>query len=160
MHMVSTKGNLHLFRTDPDKSRRGTPIELEGGVRVFIARARIRLWRARVRELLEPHRKELRAGTLPLDVLTRIEGEAAADTLIRGWEGLTDDDGDVVPYSPEKARELMTDPRYERFQDLIIGEAEHLENFRAEVGEQSLGNSSGACAGDSSSGATESQQTS
>lgn len=46
---------------------------------------------------------------IDIDVMERQNLELAASCIV-GWTGIQDDDGNELPYSPDKAFELMTDP--------------------------------------------------
>jgi hypothetical protein len=50
----------------------------------------------------------------------RIITECLCEALL-GWEGLREtDDGEPIPYSKEKARELLTDPDLVPFRDAVL----------------------------------------
>ena len=41
------------------------------------------------------------------------------ETCLIDWRGLESDDGEPLPYSPDMARVLMTDPAYRAFADAV-----------------------------------------
>jgi hypothetical protein len=51
----------------------------------------------------------------------RILTECLIETALLDWEGIREtDDGEVIPYSKEKARELLTDPMLTPFRDAVL----------------------------------------
>jgi hypothetical protein len=56
-------------------------------------------------------KKERRAGLLPA-TQDRILAELAVENLLLDWRNLTDNDDAAIPYSKEKARELLFNPNY------------------------------------------------
>lgn len=62
-------------------------------------------------------RKQRVNGLSPED-RQRIRNICLCNTCLLEWDGLTDG-GVVVPYSKEKASELMTNPEWEVFQDAV-----------------------------------------
>lgn len=64
---------------------------------------------------------------------------AAAETLLLDWKGFTEGKKEL-PYSKEKALELMTDSQYDQFADMIINFAQQTEMFLASKEEQTKKN--------------------
>lgn len=81
------------------------------------------------------------AGRIPADVSGRIIGEAMAEHLLLDWRGLTDDNDQPLPFSKEKARQLLVDPRYTRFREWVSWAAAEVEELGADAVEAPLGNS-------------------
>lgn len=46
------------------------------------------------------------------DEMAKLNGELAVEHLLLGWSGLADDDDAEIPYSPDKALEILTDESY------------------------------------------------
>jgi hypothetical protein len=63
--------------------------------------------------------------------LSRALASAVADTVLLGWEGITDE-GKDIKYSKEKAIEWLSDPAKERFFEKVRDEAVKAENFKAQ----------------------------
>lgn len=58
-------------------------------------------------------------GNLPDDVMNDLARQAVAEGVLVGWEQLTDDNDQPIPYTPQKSRELiMTNYRF--FRDVMI----------------------------------------
>ena len=77
----------------------------------------------------------LRAKTMPDETFNTLYIEAIAETVLVGWEGLQDDDGTLIPYSKEKAVEILSNPEYEDFKKLVLDLADEQAVFSAEVTE-------------------------
>lgn len=99
--------------------------------RVVIARQKLRrdlkLKRALEGDMSSP---EAKAAMAPV----------VAEYILVGWENMTND-GVPVPYSKEKAIELLSDPALEDFYDWVLSIAGSADLFRADVDEEAKGNS-------------------
>lgn len=49
----------------------------------------------------------------------RIVAQCLAETVLLGWENLTDAKGKPVPFSQEKGREFLMDPDFALFRDAV-----------------------------------------
>lgn len=107
------------YATDETLETEGVWVEIGERARILVARAGNPKHEKLVRELRKPHERRFRDGKLPDDLATKLAVEAIARTILLGWEGLEDENGEPMPYSVEKARELLTE----------------LKDFRTEVAE-------------------------
>ena len=87
-------------------------------------------------QLVDSTPRDKKRGGMVIDYETRqnIAGIALADTILLGWDNLEDDDGKPLPYSTEKAKELLLDPEMVAFRDAVSWAATVAQ-------EQSVGNS-------------------
>lgn len=82
-----------------------------------------------------------RTGGAALDPIEddRLMGRLLHETVLLGWKGITEeapaasgsDAGPTereVPFTPERARELLTEPRFKRFQGCVYATATILAN--------------------------------
>jgi hypothetical protein len=87
-----------------------------------------------------------RDGTLKAEAARRVFGEALAEVILLDWDGLTEG-GAPMPYSAEKARELLTNPDFSPFADAVVWAAGYVDRGRvadaAEVGNGSQKSSKG-----------------
>jgi hypothetical protein len=79
---------------------------------------------------------------LPLDVLDRMEAAICTEVLLLEWRNL-----DGIPYSKEKAAELLGDPDLTTFRDAISWAANRVGRDEAMAKEADLGNSGNTSAG-------------
>lgn len=91
---------------------------------------------------LKPHRRALDAGVLSEDVANNLQMEVYFETVVIGWEGVTDEDGNALDYTLANFKKVMTD-----LPDLwlaVRNEADNLRNFQnveASVDGETLGKS-------------------
>jgi hypothetical protein len=79
---------------------------------------------------LKPYRRQIDAGVMADDVANRVLAEAYAESVIIGWEGVTDAEGNDLEFNRRNVVQLLTDLP-ELFKD-IQGQANSVSNFRAE----------------------------
>lgn len=87
----------------------------------------------------KPYRKMAEAGNLTDEIATRILVETYAETVIVGWDGITDEKGKKLPFNRENVIKVMTD--LPELFNLVIEEATRLANFRKEEIESEAKNS-------------------
>lgn len=146
--------DLSRFKTDTALEDEGvwTTIDAASDAEIRIARIGNRRYRETMAKRLKPYRRALRAGTLDDSVTERLTAEVLAETVLLDWRGLTVD-GAPLLYSRERARDLLLDPAYRDFRDLVVELAGELDLYRErdlEDAEKNLATSSGG----TSTGAT------
>jgi hypothetical protein len=78
-------------------------------------------------------------GRIDPDEQDRIVSQCLAATVLLDWRGLEDDNG-PIPFSREKACELLMDPRYRRFREAVIWAASVVGEEQAADLEDAAGN--------------------
>jgi hypothetical protein len=97
--------------------------------------------RATLARLQLAHADKLRAGGE--DAMTawqKLVTRALAESILVGWEGLEGDDGAVIPYSVEKAVELLEDEELWPLRHFIEDTAGIIRGYRVEQEEAAKGN--------------------
>lgn len=89
-------------------------------------------------------RSERHQGRIPPHVIDEINATCLLNQALIGWENLQDEDGNPVPYSKEKAKELLTDPAYRAFFDAAMYAATVVGEDDAETDKADEGNSQAA----------------
>lgn len=79
---------------------------------------------------LRPHRRALDAGVLPEETSASILMETYFETVVIGWEGVTDEAGNALPYTLENFKKVMTD--LPDLWSVIMREADTMKNFQSE----------------------------
>lgn len=77
---------------------------------------------------LRPHRRALDAGTMQDEVASELQMEVYFETVVVGWEGVTDAEGNVLEYNLPNFKKVMTD-----LPDLwstLRTEADNMKNFQ------------------------------
>ncbi|MFX4220699.1 MAG: hypothetical protein ACMVO3_06715 [Thalassobaculum sp.] len=146
--------DLSRFKTDTALEDEGvwTTIDAASDAEIRIARIGNRRYRETMAKRLKPYRRALRAGTLDDSVTERLTAEVLAETVLLDWRGLTVD-GAPLPYSRETARDLLLDPAYRDFRDLVVELAGELDLYRERDLEDAEKNLATSSAG-TSTGAT------
>jgi hypothetical protein len=82
---------------------------------------------------------------------------AASDESIIGailvdWSGVEDDDGNPIPYSRDKAREIITDPSLEAFREAVLWASVFVKEFGEAERRDAVGNLPASSTGKRTSG--------
>jgi hypothetical protein len=129
------------FQTDLAAEREGVWCEIGEGCSLLIARA----GNPQHEETVARLEREMRPQSLAADaelsskLRTEIAIKALAANILLGWRGLIDDDGKQIPYSREKAEELLRVAR--DFRQLVASLAMERSRFQNEQAAATLGNS-------------------
>jgi hypothetical protein len=57
----------------------------------------------------KPHRRAIQTGTIDLETANGIFHEVYAETVVKGWENMEDENGKPLPYSKENVIKLFVD---------------------------------------------------
>lgn len=129
------------FKTDKKKETDGVDVEFGAGLTLRVARIGNPRYEAKIAELRRPHLQILRRqqDSAEKDALIQeILQKVAAETVLLGWSGLTDDKDQPIPYSKEKALELFKDAP--DFFEAVMDIARDVRHFRTDSLEASKGN--------------------
>lgn len=150
--------NLYnLFKTDENLETDGIWIEygetVDGQpIRIRIARAggKNKAFTKALEKATRPHRKAIQTGSLDNATADKLYREVFVDTVVLGWENVTDAAGNPLEFNRENALKLFIDLP-DLFQDLRE-QAANAALFREELLEEDLGNSGRSSSTDSSKG--------
>lgn len=131
-------GSLNQIRIDPEKERDGVWVDFEAGISLKIAPVGNPDYEAELSKLQKPHIRSIRRGGTGL--MTPFIKEAMAKHVLLDWSGITDDEGNEIRYSAEKALEFFNDPSLRVFYQFVREMAVDESNFRLETFEESAGN--------------------
>lgn len=81
-----------------------------------------------------------RDGSPTAEASVRVLGEAIGDCILLEWDGLTEV-GEPLAYTPERAKAMLPDPKFEPFLDCVVWAARVVDNGRATVAEETGKNS-------------------
>lgn len=84
-----------------------------------------------LRVALKPYQRTLK--NMSNEQFAEIQNKIAAKYLLLDWRNLIGDDDQPIPYSPEKALELLNDPEMADFRELILNLSSESELFRKEA---------------------------
>lgn len=102
---------ISTFKTNAASEQEGVWVDIGSGAKIKVARMNNFAYEDEIRRLGKPHLRAIRLGTLDHETLEKITIKAFSLHILKDWHGLDDDDGKPIPFSPEKAEELMTEHR-------------------------------------------------
>jgi hypothetical protein len=146
---------LDTLMLDLDRATSGEWFHYRDGFEVRIVSTSTLDFSQAERDAIRPFTEVSRAGKLTQEMRRNISLELLARHAIVDWRGLTDKEGQVIIYTPERALDLLRDPRLFPFLQWVERVAANDANFAARVIEDSVGNSGGVSAGGSSSAETQ-----
>lgn len=119
-----------VFKTDEEAERTGKwfPIDPFGDTEFLLAYQGNPEFKRYNAELMRPYRVEISAGTMSEDKRAELLIDALSKKIILGWKNLHDQDNNEIPYSTEKAAELLRALPHLREQIFII--TVNWENFK------------------------------
>ncbi|MCQ8781722.1 hypothetical protein [Mangrovibrevibacter kandeliae] len=129
------------FSTDQDaESGRGISLRYGEGINITIHRAggANRKFLRRYEAKTKPYTRQIQNGTMDEEVSRQLMAELYAETVIVGWEGVTDREGNPLQFNVENATKLLLDLP-ELFRD-IQGAAQDRSLFLADAAEAVEGN--------------------
>lgn len=100
-----------MFETDPN-------LENGDGITLDYGEFKIKIHRAggantkfikALEAMRRKHRRQLEIGSLPDEVVAKINAELYADTVIIGWAGVTDRIGKELPFNRENVVKVLLD---------------------------------------------------
>ena len=132
-------GPYSVFRTDKALEKEGIVLDY-GDFKIKVARAggANSAFQKALTAKIRPYKRQLDAGTIPDDVAEKLFLDVYAESVVLGWDGVTDENGKLLPYSKENAVKLFSDLP-DLFRD-VQNQAAAISNFRAEVTEDTIKN--------------------
>lgn len=124
--------------TDKTKETDGVWLEPADGFRLKIARLGNTKYEEALNKAIKPYLKQIRIGKPNVPEIEKATVKAIANYVLLDWEGLLDEKEQLIPYSPQKAEELLLESK--DFQKLVLQLAQDSENFRRDLNEESAGN--------------------
>lgn len=131
--------DIAKFQSDPKKSDEGVWISLDESTRIRVARADNPRYQAAMRRELLPYKQAVRAGTLSEKIADKVMAVCLAEAVLLDWDGFTAE-GEPLPYSREKAVELLMAPHMKDFRSMVVGFSEDAALFRVAMMEEDSGN--------------------
>lgn len=133
------------FQTDESLEENGTWVTFGGDSMFLIARFGNKKHRELMERLRTPHRALIASGRpLPTEIADKMLIDAAAQTILLDWRGVTEN-GVPVPYSQEKAKEYLTELK--DFRNQVDFVSTQMETFRRQAMDSDAGNSSPSSTG-------------
>jgi len=133
---LETEGVILEYGLNSKKQPMRIRVARAGGANVAFSKALERATR--------PHRKALQSGTMDNKLADSIYKDVFAETVLLGWEGIEDENGEAMAFNKDNVVKLFTDLP-DLFAD-VREQAQGIAIFREEVREDDLGNSGDASA--------------
>lgn len=129
---------LSEIATDLNAEEEGVWAEYVPGFKVKIASTATRAFKEAVEKAHAPYLELMRSDSgkpaeerkFTREMRQKIVREITSRLIVRDWIGWEGDDGKQVPYSPEKALEVLSDPRFHRLESWIDSIASSDEAYR------------------------------
>lgn len=104
-------GTYGAFKTNAELEKRGIRFDLGSAGKFDLARAggANTAFAKRFEALTKPHRRAIQTGTLDEEVASGILAQVYAEQVVRGWEGVTDENGNELAFTTENCIKLLKD---------------------------------------------------
>jgi hypothetical protein len=119
-----------MFKSDLVKEIDGVWVEIGEGVRLRIARLNNPKYTVKLLELRRAHWEAHGRRNPDLARQAEILTRCLAETVLVGWDGVTDDAGNPLPYSVERAYEFLSDPSLHDLREIVMEEAQKHARYR------------------------------
>lgn len=120
---------IATFTTDEKLEAEGKWFPLSKTAKVLVARSGNDKYMSVLRQKMKEAQIDLSAGEEAEKLAEDVLIDVMAETLLLGWEGITQD-GKPVPYSREQARTYL---RIKDFRKKVSGFSDNFEAFRAKA---------------------------
>jgi hypothetical protein len=104
------------FKTDETLEKQGIQLSYgnnDNGEEILITISRAGSSNSNYTRVVEaktkPYRRQIQAETLPRDVSDKIMREVYAESIVLGWSGVCDQDGNSLSFTKENVIKLFTD---------------------------------------------------
>lgn len=108
---MAGKSTYSAYKTDAARETKGVLLDLGDAGKFRIARAggANATFQKRLAALTKPHRRAIQTGNVDEDVANRLMVQVYCETVLLGWEGVTDEDGAELGFSVAAAVKLLVD---------------------------------------------------
>ena len=130
---------LKALRTDLELEQTGVEVEF-GGIKFKVARASNPAAVELGKKLLRRWQMQHPGAKLSVEEGREITARVFAKHVLVGWSEMEDDSGNPVPYSEDKAFEILNDPEFKDVFEFIDQTAGRSELFRRQRIEEIAGN--------------------
>lgn len=134
---------LSELKVDTGKMRNGVWERITDDFEVCVAHSNVPAYLAFLQKNARGHGRAFMKGRLDEKTMQAIKPvikEATARHLLLDWRGLQEENGDEIPFSVEKAVEILTDPECEPLFNMIVEISQDESLFRAQQDEDDAGN--------------------
>lgn len=138
---IGGKMKLSDFATNKELEVNGVWHDLGDKTRVLVARAGNKKYTEALRSRMEKYQNRLARRDKTMEpIAEKILTECMAKYILLGWENLEDENKKIIPYSVEKAIEILSDEKYKDFRDLIELLSNDMASYQEKKKEEIVGN--------------------
>ena len=131
---------LQDYIRDEKLESEGVWFSIDSTTRIKVARAFTQKYGKVLRNEMKPYRYALDHGMLNEEKSSQIMAKVMAECVLMDWEGLTLN-GEEVPYSTEKAYEILKDPQFRDFLRMVDEMSKDSAAFRESAMQEKAKNS-------------------
>lgn len=131
------------FKTNEDLEKNGVWYEIQPGVRFLVARAggSNKAYQRALSAKMKPYQRQYQNGTLDPEVAQNLLRDVFIDSVLLGWEGVTDREGQPLEFDHNNAQWLFRE--LPDLYDALSDEATKVSNYLVqEMNESGNGSSS------------------
>jgi len=128
------------FQTNKEAEQKGVVLDYGDGMCIRIARAggsNIKFEKA-VQSKMRKYELQSKHGLLEPEQMRTIFREVLAETVVLGWEGVTDENGASMTFTKDNAIKLFTD--LPDLMDDVLEQSRKVALFRSQIQEEESGN--------------------
>lgn len=103
-------------RTDPEKEKNGVPLEYglnskKEPISFLVARegGRNVQYQKVAENLFKPYRRQIQHGQIDPEVLDNLLAQVYAKAVVKGWNGVEDEENNPLPFTEANVYKLLTD---------------------------------------------------
>lgn len=131
---------LSKVKADLQAEKEGIWVTFALDIEFLIGRGATPEYNRYLRKISAPYRSRLQGDGADKELLRDLVNKATARYIFLGWKNVEDDDGNVIPYSEEKAYEILSDPEYHDVRDFVLEVSQSAELYRQHTEEEAKGN--------------------
>ena len=138
---MAIKTSLQKYNAvDTSKEELGVWHSFDGDIEIRIRRLSSKISKNARKEAEKPRAAALRTKETPPEVYDQILIQQIARGVISDWKGVTDEEGNEIPYSGDIAVEIISGDEMKDFRLEVLNLSMTKEAYRAEVVEAAVGN--------------------
>mgnify|MGYP003439894611 FL=1 len=110
-HRVTVMSLYSIFKTNKDLEVKGIDLQYGEGIIITIARAggANPVYARVVEAKTKPYRRQIQSETISAELSEQLTREIYAEAIVLDWEGVTDENGEIMPFTKENAVKLFKD---------------------------------------------------
>jgi hypothetical protein len=125
-----------IYETNLELEKEGTWVEITKEIKVKVAAIGNKNHLEAIEKFSKPYKGQLRTKSIDPDIEEDIYVKALAKAILVDWQGITDEEGNIIAYNFDNAYALLSKPSMKRFKADILFMARETETFKKDTKEQ------------------------